>query len=464
MLLMPPEFWVFVFGTPVVLLATAATLYRPALGLSLMLAWPLFFRLISDNQVVLSVGFVALGALTALAVIVQTVCGRPRDLGRSAVHALMIALFLLAVAFLVVGLLRGNDPLLAVGDFFHFAIEIVFFFLLAYAVLGSRAEIQLFIRLFLAITLLLGVVILLLYASNAIVGTPAGSLRADGLFQLQLGPSFPLAHFLFFIVLLVCEHGKLRSLLLLACTLLLLFALALTFKRTFWIASVLSLACVYWLARRRRAKTRFTARLNLVLPAVLLICVAVAGGVAADRYAQARLGLNIVDTLSVRFMALFGDHSVAVQGRWQQYQDALDLMARNPLGYGLGSEFNIYNPGRVVLELSQGKYTKVVADRVHYVHNVFLHYGLQLGVLGALVYYAAVGWFLWSVQRSLRVAELGLDRSVLLGSFAAVLGLILAGATTVASNTHYISLFMALAMRLGTLAQRDHRQISAVRE
>lgn len=423
----------------------------PPLGLSLLIAWDLFLRLVTDNLMVLALGLAGLAVVSLLAAALRGGPDRRLGLGSGSLHILPATLLLLATVFLAVGLLRGNPLRLASGDYFHYAVEIVLIFYVSLAVLQNRKDVDLFVASFAAVTFLYTVGIFALYATGKILGSPAGSLRGDGLYQLNLGLSYPPVHLSFFFCLLLLESRRWRKLMLILLVAMLLAALVLTFKRSAWLAAILAVPCAFFLLRQRGRPSRARWRRPKPVQTVLIIALAVPfGAVGVSRYLEATYGANLLEALASRVEALYVGESISVQGRGRQFMDAGELLLRNPIGYGLGSEFDITNPGQQVLSLSGGAYSREVRDRVHYIHNVFLQYALQIGIVGALVYYSFVFLLLRRIVRAARQRELDpAGRAMVVGCVAASLVLLLEGLATVASNTHYLSLLIAVGYRLG---------------
>jgi hypothetical protein len=318
------------------------------------------------------------------------------------------------------GLVYHNEVYYLAADAFHWYFEILFIGFLSYTVFCRMAPGQMIGQLARGSALLGGVGVVIW-----LVGTLGGPIHAGGMvptlgiWRLELARSFP---FLPLIVTLgaltspVPQSPSTRKCLWCA-NVLLVVCLAVSLKRTQWIA-VLGVLPILFGPRRLLRPFLVAGFASVTIAAVMVALWADKLYTAVPEIVDNKLTYNshwtVQDTLSSRSL---------------QYEGLLDHVNR-PLGHGFGATFRTWIPIK-----------RYVAE-THYVHNMYLYYGLHLGV-GVLLPLLALGKLmadLWRVIARCGPWEWG-ARTALASLLAAGAG----GLTLVPTHSAFSGLILGLA-------------------
>jgi hypothetical protein len=276
-----------------------------------------------------------------------------------------IALSFALIGFyaLVVALFRGNDRYYIAADLYHWYIELLLMAAVTLWVLGHAQPVGVArtIALYGLIVGLLGLAVVALGSVG--LSTRGGHyVRSLGVLRLIIGRGTP--QLLLIVVTTALWYSRYwdraTRLLLLAAWLLLLLCLAATLKRTLWISFPIA-AAVAILPRR----------ILLLVGIALLFWVpmlAVMGFVFPDLLADLLHQAANLLTYNPSFTI---EETLARRGT--QLQSVWPYVLDNPLGYGFGAEiYAFWTRGQTYAE-------------VHYIHNLYAYYVLQLGIAPVVI-------------------------------------------------------------------------------
>ena len=258
--------------------------------------------------------------------------------------------------------------------------------------------------------------------------------------RLSCAPGFPIFHLIFFICLWIYADTIPMKVLSGITTALLLIILILTLKRTYWIAFAVSLLFVFTvLGYREKMKVLKTLLWGGGFTAVLIAVYVSLFHIPHDVSFYMEKTTQRVEGINRKVPS--------VTNRLREYNDALRAISHNPWGYGLGTEIKAYSTRK----------HRVVPK--HTIHNFYLFYSLQIGVIGVFLYLAI---FLLFFREALKIHNLLRDRwmkGINLGFLAASLSLLLCGFSTLFNNSIYPSIGMGAVFGIGKIL-RDRSQLS----
>jgi O-antigen ligase len=281
--------------------------------------------------------------------------------------------FLGAIAILAIvgawgvflALAHANEPYYLLADAYHWFVELVLIALITIWAL-SRSDAEQIVTIIAIFGLVQGVVGLITFwlAVNGIV-PGAHLVPSVGIWRFDAIRGFP--EFMLIPVtaaLIGADVRKiwLKGLLWLAFASLIII-LILTLKRTLWVSY--ALAVVLLLAPRLMTL--------LIVGTTLLFAV-----VLIEYSLDPRLLAE-----SFEFLTYNPNNPDSFSGRLAQIYSVLPHIAEEPLGHGFGTKVEAYWPRRDIYGF------------VHYIHNLYLSYTLQLGIGGMLVIAMVGGWFFW---------------------------------------------------------------------
>jgi hypothetical protein len=132
-----------------------------------------------------------------------------------------------------------------------------------------------------------------------------------------------------------------------------------------------------------------------------------------------------------------GKGAMELGNRFEQANLAVELITRNPMGYGMGS----------VLQTLKGQET-------HYVHNTFLHYALLGSVfLPFLITVIFVRTIIDGFRLYRRMPD-GVLRGAVLGSVTGFLAMAQTSLTEVTVNTYFFAIFPAIVYSARAIHER----------
>jgi hypothetical protein len=356
------------FGLSLGLIVALVAVSRPIFGLVLLVVAAVGIDYASHNLLVMATADAAiLGALT-LSVLREKSRSFPGESLREATRGdgFFVWLGLLGVVYTIVGASRGNDLTYLLGDAFHVLLEMSVPFFLCCIFLRRMDAKERFLRTLAYWMLILSGVILFLYVTGLIQEFPGSgmSYRGSGVWRLRVNAHYPLYPLVWLIgVWFFQDRGRdkrITSLSILALTLVTI----LTLKRTLWVGFV-SVLVFYMLTIGLRHQIRTVQ----TLMTTAVVTFAIGAVLVPSQFLSARAEFEAyTHSIEKRFSSRESDIDVSVRSRIVQLQDAIELIARNPLGYGLGNEAQI-------------RFTAAgTRQPIHYVHNAFIHYALLMGL------------------------------------------------------------------------------------
>ena len=295
-------------------------------------------------------------------------------------------------------------------------------------------------------------------------GTNQSSAYATGLFgDHQLLGSFLMLLLPFVCTAAMMERDTNRQLIaqIAACTT--IVALLISQARSAWLgtgAGVAALAIItLWSARRRSQVVR--SKHEVVLPVMLLV-VSVAFFFLISPEAG-HIGDRMQKTINPT-----GESAVAY--RSQLAKGALAMIKDRPMtGQGVGLypmyQAQFTNSGMAVwlLHDKKGHYARPGMGET--AHNLYLQTAAELGIPGAVVFFAIPVLFLIGAVIKVRTMDHGVRRNVLLASIASIVAFMVDAAASPSWQYGQISMFMWVIMGLGVGSLRPrHRRFSASRE
>jgi len=359
----------------------------------------------------------------------------PRSLLRLA--SVLTPIFFVTAYGYAIAAARGNSGYYIAADLYHLILEVCIVALLTVWVLHRRSERDLQVVI-ISIGLSTGAMAFFgsVLGAAGLVETGGHFVESVGLWRMFAGRGFPLVP-LALCTALLARHASvppsLRPWLWLA-TGLLFIDLVLALKRAMWLTYVGILPLLFW----RASTLRVLLVVGMIgLPAALLAMV-----LRPDIVLNAFHFLNSLLTYNPNYTILD-----TLMERWEQIELVAGYLFLQPWGHGLGAEFLTYWPG----ENTYGY--------VHYIHNLYVYYLLQLGYLGCLLLFssfAIVVYLLWrrmgrgdSLEWALRAA------------IAAIICILVPGLTMVSLH----SAFAGFAIGLGAwlVSQPLPRRTRAVR-
>ena len=259
-----------------------------------------------------------------------------------------------AFATLIAGI--GNNSLYYVlADIYHWHIELILVSFFTASILVLMDEYRI-IQLLIYASLISGVFgcFFLFLSYSGLINTGGHMVKAIDMWRLTATRGFP-EYSLIFLTATYLFQGSLSDKLYLLRTIsmcILLILLIFTLKRVAWISYFLSLPIIF--LSRRLLKTIIKAGC-ILLPVMIFIIL--------------NYPMHVIFFISnlLDFLTYNPNYTVfdTLMDRVRQFTELYPYMKNNSIGYGFGAAYD-YKPGEVV----------------HYVHNYYIYYFLQLGYLG----------------------------------------------------------------------------------
>lgn len=264
--------------------------------------------------------------------------------------------FVLVVAALGIGLVRGNELGSTAADLYHWSVECF----LAFAVMGMviRAKrVTEFRRSFVLSAVVASAVSVAIAVSGQAVRHSIGGNPTSGeLWRLSMNRAFPIIVIVGLAVIWRLDDSDRGERRLVAVAgFLAAVALLFTLKRVQVVGLLIALPILFAGRFALTARTRTLARLTVPLLGIGLLFVVIPG-----------LGRSLLPSLD------YSNYSTitSVDVRRLQYRDAVGEMLDHPLGHGLGAEIQSWIPagGHVIL------------GDTNYLHSSYLQAGIQVGL------------------------------------------------------------------------------------
>jgi hypothetical protein len=335
---------------------------------------------------------------------------------------LLSPVVLLCVYGLVIGIYKENKTYYVYADVYHLLIELVLLSLLTIWAFKDRSP--LYVLKTLAFT---AVILGLLGITGSVLGT-LGYLTSGGHFveslgawRLKAGRGFPE-----FLLILITASFSFRGdiprtirHLRFSALLILLINLVLVLRRSMWISYSLSLLILFLPRHTIRVLVIFTI---LLLPCLIIFSVLFPGTTQSLLLFLGELltynpNYTVADTLLERF---------------QQLSSVLVYLTKNSWGYGFGAEFFTY--------WTRGNEYGLV----HYIHNLYVYYFLQLGFVGCTIFLIplmVVPSRLWK-NMAIHPSYEWLSR----GCLAGLAALLVNGLVMVSTHTVFAGLILGLSI------------------
>lgn len=389
-----------------------------------ILAAEIAAELFAESEVVRAAAVGAVLMLVATAIVAYAATAGAFRIRRSLAEQLLV-LAPLALAGLygaALGVYRGNSVYYVAADVYHTFFELLLVTVIAAVFFQRLTPVQLVRTLSWTFLLLGGMGVMgTLLGMAGLISTGGHEVEALGLWRLNAGRGFPEVP----LILLLASYryrGPLPAAVRLvraAAVFVLVLSFAAVLKRSMWL-TFLAVSPVLFL-HKRLIGIGVAAALGilplLVLGYLLAPGLFLAAGAAAAQLLTYNPNYTVEDTLVERV---------------QQIANVWPYMKATVLGYGSGAEFYTYWPG-------ENRY-----GYVHYVHNLYVYYFLQLGYAGLVLYFApfaALGWRLWR-----RVGEPDHLEWVRRGALAATVALLANGLTMVSLHTTFAGVMLALGV------------------
>ncbi|MCC6680709.1 MAG: O-antigen ligase family protein [Phycisphaeraceae bacterium] len=343
----------------------------------------------------------------------------------------------IGVAALVIAMLSLNAPYYIAADLYHWFVEVLLVALLTAYVFGrGSASDAAWIT---AVTgLIVGLVCVATFVLGSLQLTKGGThfVANLGVARLIVGRGTPQLMFLIVTAALWWHRswdGRTNLALTLA-WLLLAVAMAATLKRTLWLSFPVA---ALWVILPRR--WLLAGLLGMAPVLVLAGCVYAAMPESINQLAQ-----RAADALT--YNPSFTVEETLAR-REAQLQSVWPYIVDQPAGHGLGaSVFAFWTRGQTY-------------DDVHYIHNFYAYYGLQLGVGLLLLTMLSAGWLGWTwLNQPGQKGDWGFATRAALGCLVA---LAINGMSLVATHTVFagfaLGLGLAGAAKLRTFDIRHSR-------
>jgi hypothetical protein len=371
---------------------------------------------------------------------------------RTPIDRYFLFLALLGLVYLGVGLARGNDRTYVFGDSYHVLLEMGLPFFLCTIFLRSERRLHRFLRALALGMLILSALILILYATGALQQLRGAGVyyRLSKVWRIRVTANYPLFPLAWLMgVWLFQKAGEGKRMTGFAC-LALSIVMLLTLKRTLWLAFALLLVFYFFAIGARQ---RFTAIRSLVAASLLLF------GAASILLPNEMLHPEdmeaYTESIGKRFSTRESDLGISFANRIAQFEDAIDVMVRNPLGYGLGSEAKV----------------RFAADGAplpqHYIHNAFIHYALQMGIAYPILLILLSVKIIRDGLRAFRRMPDGVLKGALLGAVGCYVSILIASLTEIGTNTLFFPMSASCVYLIAARAPHDggrrHRARDAVR-
>ncbi|MFC2172448.1 O-antigen ligase family protein [Acidobacteriota bacterium] len=423
----------YVFACISLALICLIAFVRPLYGLLIIIVYDLVIPFLTDSIHVIFIGSAFIISIVCLSLLWRHQVVLFKDKRRFIVDCLFFLLVIMTCIHLIVGIARSHDLEFIFGDFYHLFFQIFMPFFAAVAIFDNREKVNKFVDGFIYITFIGAVVITALYFSGKITGLEqadfVGVGADDSFLRLGFATGFPFFHLIFAGIFMIYVDSGRKRLVLYVTFILLAIILALTLKRTFWLATIVSLGAALLLSFLKDSM-RFVKNGLLFFVISLLI-------LAAVGFSQSK-NKNIFESAEIlkeRLLSIDVDNPSLVQRTWE-YEGVVKAISRNPAGSGLGTAVKTYSTGQ----------HKIVWK--HFIHNSYLKFALQLGILGCGVYIAIFLLFFRESMRSFFNLKDCQTRGMVLALCAASSSFMISALATATWNNIYFSIAIAIVFAL----------------
>ena len=356
----------------------------------------------------------ALTAMTLFMTLLRTLVVDGPYVPRSVIRlvAVLAPVIFVTVYGYGIAVARGNDAYYVAADLYHLILEVGLIALLTVWVMHRRSERDVHV-LVIGIGLATGGVAFggSLLGAAGLIETGGHFVESVGLWRMFAGRGFPLVPLVLCTALVASGRvsTRLRPWLWLA-TGILFIDLVLALKRAMWLTYLGVLPILFWRAA--------TLRVLLLGGVIALPAVLVATILRPDIVLSVFYFLNSLLTYNPNYTILD-----TLMERYEQIELVAGYLFGQPWGHGLGAEFLTYWPG----ENTYGY--------VHYIHNLYVYYLLQLGYLGCLLLFSSFVIVMWLLWRRIDRGD-PLDWA-LRGGMAAILCILVPGLTMVSLHSAF---------------------------
>jgi hypothetical protein len=440
LILTPTGFFILSAG----LMAAVPALTKPVYGFILMVVAAVAIDYASHDLVLMGASNAAIVAMLALNVLREKRFVPPGVQLRTRTPADKYFLWLLALAliYMVIGFARGNDPVYVLGDFFHLALEMSVPFFLFVIFMRRRDRMEGFIHQLAMWMLIFSAVVLLLYVTGIFQMLPGAgySYRGMGILRIRYNHHFPLLPILWLLgVWLFQAPSKQRNwtgLALVAMTIILILGL----KRSLWVT--LAFVLLFYLTSIG-ARQRMRA-LGTAFASVAVVTIVASFLLPRELLDEARELDTYTEVVRNRFSKRESDLMMSIENRHVQLQDAVETALRNPLGYGIGSEFDLVFSAR-----------DNVPVPTHHVHNSYLQYVLQIGIWWLFIIIGLTVHVFTFGRRLFQRLPDGELKGAVLGAMGCYLAIIITSLTEISVNTFFLPYSVAAIHVIAEIARRE---------
>lgn len=336
--------------------------------------------------------------------------------------AVLLIVTVIGGAATALAVLQHNDPYYVAADVYHWFIEGIAAVLVTAAILG-RGTAQDAARAVAVIGLLIGIVCVTIFTLGTLRITSEGThfVNSLGIARLIVGRGTPQMILLAVVAALwrANRWDRVTRVLLAIALPLLLIGLAVTLKRTLWLSFPIAAAC----AVLPRKWLFGGAVMSCVVVPVIITVALLLPQTTEQVLRTAASGLTYNPSFTV-------EETLARRG--EQLGSVWPYIVEHPYGHGLGaSVFAYWTRGQTYAE-------------VHYIHNLYAYYALQLGVLPLLFVLLLAGLLMWRFARQDDAAD-DWGFAVRAG-LAGIVALLINGMSLVPTHTFFAGFMIGLGM------------------
>ena len=382
--------------------------------------------IISQSDAIRAVGVSVVLCATIVMVFLSWCMSPSLKLKSYAGKPLLIATIMIGLGMygLLIAVARRNGPYYIAADIYHWFFELLLMAAITMWAVARSESIGIAIALALQGIILGGMGIFTFVAGTAGLPLHAGHIVENlHIWRLELSRGFPELPLLFITAALLIkkrERWPKSVRILLWISFAIYFpCLIVTLKRSMWL-SYLGGVVLMLIPRRK-----------LILGAVvgLLSLPVIASFVIVFRNAIMSMLLGMADMLAYNPAYTVED---TLGERVKQILSVLPYIIKNIYGYGMGAQFYGYWPGENTFGV------------IHYIHNLYVYYILQIGLPGFLLMLLAGVWFLWMLMSCM-------DRNpdwnwMLRATFSCVAVIAVNGMVLVSIHTAFAGLVVGLGM------------------
>ncbi len=348
------------------------------------------------------------------------------NLKKYVVKPLVMATSMVAVGVygMAIAVLRHNSMYYLAADVYHWFIELLLMTAITIWAVARSQPIGIAIALAAHGIILGGMGLFTFVAGTAGFPVHGGQIVSNlHIWRLELSRGFPMLPLLFTTAALFIRKRdpwpkQVRVLLWIAFAIY-LPGLVVTLKRSMWLCYLGGVVLLF-LSKR---KIMWGAIIGLVsIPIIATFVVLFRDAIMSALVGMADLltynpSYSVEDTLGERV---------------KQILTMLPYLAKNMYGYGMGAQFYGYWPGENTFGV------------VHYIHNLYIYYLLQIGLPGTGMMFFLLVWLLWTL-----LSHMGRDQEwewILRASFASVTAMAVNGMVLVSIHTCFAGLVVGLGL------------------